>query len=152
MAATVTMTFNIWPSQDQEYVIPELIPPVKMELGSWESEKLIIEGWWESELDIPADSTREWPIGQDDLPDGEPYQIIRDIPVTIRKHTDVEFTATFENANLSIGGISPRDAFQALVYEILDTFDYLTMHQTELGPELVRQLRVLSQHIAKTER
>jgi hypothetical protein len=96
-----------------------------------------------------SESEDQWKIEQEDLPDGEPYTIIKDIPVKITEDSALDFVATFEDANISIGGIHKRDAFQALVYELLDLFDYLTANRDTLGPEPQRQLVVLSEHIVK---
>ena len=62
----------------------------------------------------------------------------------------LDFTATFDEAGISIGGESFRDAFEALVSEILDTFDYFTKHEAELGPEPQRQLAILRRYIGST--
>jgi len=91
----------------------------------------------------------EWRVQQGDLPDGEPYTVVKDIPVKVIQDGSLDFIATFEDANISIGGINKRDAFQALVYEILDLFDYLTANHDTLGPEPQRQLAVLSGHLVK---
>ncbi len=100
----------------------------------------------------------EWPdapvryetIEQSDLPVGERYQIRAPIPVRVTREEPLDFTATFDEAGISIGGESFRDAFEALVNEILDTFDYLTEHQAELGAEPQRQLTVLRTYLGKT--
>jgi hypothetical protein len=147
------MTFNVWSPPKQDWRVPESNASVNMKVGSWKSGALTINRCWNSaELENPAYPARDWQIEQSDLPEDEPYNIIRDFPIKITKNTEVEFTATFEDANLSIGGISYRDAFQALIYEILDAFDYYSEHQAELGPEPQRQLAVLNQHIVKVDR
>ena len=146
------LTFDIWSSPVQDYTIPASEPPIRFACAcAYEMvdiRAMLISGLFEN----PASATRDWQIEQDDLPEGEPYTIIRDIPVRINKDNEVEYTATFENACLSIGGISPKDAFQALVYEILDALDYMIAHRSELGPEPLRQLGILSQHIVKSNR
>lgn len=104
---------------------------------------------WSSQIERRDRHEWSWKISQNDLPEGEPYTVIEDIPVKIRKDGDLDFIATLEAAEISIGGVNPRDAFQALVYEILDAFDYFTAHQTTLGPEPRRQLSALNRHLVK---
>ncbi|MBF6571247.1 MAG: hypothetical protein IVW54_20480 [Candidatus Binataceae bacterium] len=154
------MNFNIspdaWSSPEQSWT---LIDPCASLQGTFfdtdqmfavpkanSSNLHVIQGLsWFSEFEDQG----EWKIEQEDLPEGEPYAIIRDIPVKITRDGVLDFTATFEDANISIGGIHQRDAFQALVYEILDLFDYLAANSNTLGPEPQRQLAVLSEHIVK---
>ncbi len=57
--------------------------------------------------------------------------------------------ASFEEASISIGGDGFHDAFQALVLEVLDTFDYLLSHCSDLGPWPEQQLAILKRHLAK---
>ncbi len=93
---------------------------------------------------------RQATIKQSDLPPGEPHVIRTPIPVRVAREDDIGFTATFDEARISIGGESFDDALEALVNEILDVFDYLTEHQAELGAEPQRQLAVLSKYLGKT--
>ena len=77
------------------------------------------------------------------------YQAIKTIIVEIRKIGPGDYEAAFKNANIAICGISSRDAYQALVATILDTFDVLTA-EPRLSPRSARQLRVLRTYIGKT--
>jgi hypothetical protein len=92
---------------------------------------------------------RHFTIEQCNLPEGEPHIIKTPIPVTVTRENQVDFTASFDEAKISIGGESFRDAFEALVFEVLDTFDYLIEHEGELGAEPERQLKVLSKYLGK---
>lgn len=94
---------------------------------------------------------KEWEITQSDIPDGEPYQIIRPIPVKIEDDNEIEFTATFEAANIAIGGETPQDSFRWIVLEVLDTLDSLLSHGETLGPDAEKQLHTLSHYIVKAD-
>ena len=95
-------------------------------------------------------AVREATIEQSDLPAGEPYLLKKPIPVRMMRGSELDFTANFDDAGVSIGGESCHDAFEALVNEILDAFDYLAEHQAELGQEPQRQLTVLRTYLGKT--
>ncbi len=71
------------------------------------------------------------------------------IPVRIVREGELDFIASFEEADISISGESFRDAFQALALEVLDTFDYLLSHCSDLGPWPEQQLAILKRHLAK---
>jgi hypothetical protein len=92
-------------------------------------------------------SARQVTINSSDLPRGEPYVIKTPIPIRLIRESSLDFTATFDEAGISIGGESLDDAVEALVNEILDVFDYFTKHQAELGLESQRQLTVLRKYI-----
>jgi hypothetical protein len=83
-----------------------------------------------------------------DLEDG--YALIRPIPVQIMREGDGHARASFEEANIAIGGTSDQDAFQSLFAEILDTFDDLCESEQHLGPDAQRQLQLLRTYIVKT--
>lgn len=76
------------------------------------------------------------------------YRILRPIPVEIRQVDVGDFEASFGEANIAIGGTDSRDALQALVCEILDTFDVF-MDAPRLGPGAANQLQVLCTYIAR---
>ena len=48
-----------------------------------------------------------------------------------------------------MSGSDSQDAYEALVADILETFDVLTAEQT-LGPDAAEQLRILRTYIVKT--
>lgn len=96
-----------------------------------------------------CDTIRYWRIEQTDIPPGEPYAVTVPIPVRMVREGELDFTASFEEADISISGESLRDAFQALVLEVLDTFDYLLSHCSDLGPWPEEQLAILKSHLAK---
>ncbi len=76
------------------------------------------------------------------------YPVLKPIPVTIDR-SDEGVTARFEKANIAISGRDDHDAYQALVHEILDTFDVLRAERP-LGPDAKRQLAVLRDFIGET--
>jgi len=109
---------------------------------------------------MPIDSTRtvesagtsvqQVTINPSDLPPAEPHVIKIPIPIRLTREGTLDFTATFDEAGISIGGETSDDAVEGLVNEILDVFDYFTEHQAELGPEPQRQLTVLRKYIGST--
>ena len=84
----------------------------------------------------------------EDLGDAE-YRVRRPIPVEIERLGIGEYEARFCEANVAIGGTDVQDAYQALVADILDTFDLLTENDN-LGRSLVEQRQVLQSYIART--
>ena len=76
------------------------------------------------------------------------YRVLRPIPVVIRRVGIGNCEASFREANIAMSGSDSDDAFQALVAEILDTFDMLPQEQN-LGPDAAKQLQVLRTYIAK---
>jgi hypothetical protein len=119
--------------------------------SGWFNHLVIYVNAWLSEFENPNQPERRWTIGQADLPNGEPYQMIERIPVKVTREGDVDFIATFEEANISIGGTSYRDAYQSLICEVLDLFDHFTANRQNLGPEPLRQLDLLSEYIVKVK-
>jgi len=106
----------------------------------------------EAELSFRQSRIKDWEIEQGDIPPEEPYRIETPIPVKVTRHNELDFTASFDDAGIAIGGESFHDAFQALVFELLDAFDYLLASSSCLGPEPRKQLEVLSKHIVKIDR
>ena len=77
------------------------------------------------------------------------YRILQPIPVEIRRVGIGDFEASFREANIAISGSDSDDAYQALVAEILDTFDGLT-EDKNLGISAAEQLRILKTYIVRT--
>ena len=77
------------------------------------------------------------------------YGIRKTIPVEIKSIEAGNFEASFREANIAISGVDSDDAYQALVAEILDTFDVLVQEPT-LGPDAAEQLRILRTYIVRT--
>ncbi len=77
------------------------------------------------------------------------YRVLQRIPVEIRRVDIGDFEASFRAANIAISGSDSHDALQALVVEILDTFDLL-LEEHKLGPDAAEQRRILSQYLART--
>lgn len=77
------------------------------------------------------------------------YRILQPIPVEIRRVGIGDFVASFREANIAMSGSDHDDAFQALVAEILETFDALLGDQT-LGPDAADQRRILRTYIVRT--
>jgi hypothetical protein len=103
----------------------------------------------QSDFAVTSDSVRDWRIEQTDIPPEEPYAVTVPIPVRIVREGELDFIASLEEADISISGESFRDAFQALVLEVLDTFDYLLCHCSDLGPWPEEQLAILKRHLAQ---
>ena len=79
----------------------------------------------------------------DSLEDG--YLVLRPIPVRYERHAHGTI-ASFVQANIAISGVDAQDAYQALVAEILDTFDFLTAEPV-LSESAAKQLNVLRDYI-----
>lgn len=77
------------------------------------------------------------------------YTVLHPIPIEIERIDDTDFTASFKEANIAIGGFDRQDAYQAIMAEILDTFDALTEEEDNLGPDAATQLQTLRAHIVK---
>ena len=77
------------------------------------------------------------------------YRILQPIPVEIRRVGPGDFLAAFREANIAMSGSDNNDAYQALVAEILETFDVL-IGERNLGQDAAEQLRILSTYIVRT--
>jgi hypothetical protein len=104
----------------------------------------------QSDFTVTSDTVRYWRIEQTDIPPGESYAVTAPIPVRIVREGELDFIGSFEEAYISISGESFHDAFLALVLEVLDTFDYLLSHRSDLGPWPEQQLAILERHLVKT--
>ena len=76
------------------------------------------------------------------------YHVLQPIPVEIRRVGIGDFEASFREANIAISGSDQDDAYQALVAEILETFDVLLTEQN-LGPDATEQCRILLTYIVR---
>ena len=76
------------------------------------------------------------------------YYVLQPIPVEIKRVGIRDFEASFREANVAMSGIDRDDAFQALVAEILETFDVLLSEQN-LGPDAAEQCRILRTYIVR---
>lgn len=86
-------------------------------------------------------------IEDEDLGEDE-YRVLKPICAQIKRVGLGNFEASFPEANIAISGIDSDDAYQALVAEILDTFDILNAEEV-LGPAATEQLRILRTYIGK---
>ena len=77
------------------------------------------------------------------------YCILQPIPVEIRRVGIGDFEASFREANIAMSGSDSNDALQALVAEILETFDVLLREQN-MVPDAVVQRQILSTYIVRT--
>ena len=77
------------------------------------------------------------------------YRVLQTIPVEIRRVGIGDFEASFREANIAISGSDQDDAYQALVAEILETFDVLLTEQN-LGPDATEQRQILRTYIVRT--
>jgi hypothetical protein len=158
-AAAASSAFSVYFAEDYWNMTlqPQNITLSARDLAAWVetsiSREFVSTVFWPTEIfdlfDLPE---RHTAIEQSDLPLGEPYTVLRPIPVKVVRENETEFLADFSEANLAIGGCNFHDAVQALILEILETLDYLSAHASELGPSPQEQLRVLRSYIVKTQR
>ena len=85
----------------------------------------------------------------DDLEE-EGYRVVRPFRVQISRVEAGHFEASLREANIAISGTDRDDAYQALVAEILDTFDLLA-EERNLIPKLVDQLQILRKYIVQVQ-
>lgn len=76
------------------------------------------------------------------------YRVLQPIPVEIKRVGIGDFEASFRETNIAISGSDQDDAYQALVAEILETFDVLLTEQN-LGPDATEQRRILRTYIVR---
>ncbi len=80
----------------------------------------------------------------------EPYEVLKPFHVVIQTHDD-EYVSSFFDANLSASGSTEAEAILNIKDVILGVFDCLLKHaEADLGPEPLRQLRVLKTFLKKT--
>ncbi len=72
----------------------------------------------------------------------EPFELLRTIPVVVQPTAD-GYLATFFDANIGITGDTMEESVANLRVLLVDVFEELEREETELGPQLVRQLAVL---------
>ena len=82
------------------------------------------------------------------LPDAR-YKLIEPIPVHIEQQSDDSWTASFEEANISMSGTSLEDAKQALADDIGYALDLLLSERDTLSPVLQHQLAVLERYVRR---
>ncbi len=103
---------------------------------------------------LPGDATtnttpRDESVWIEDLGEGD-YCVRQPFFVRITKIGPGDFEASFPEANIAMSGIDSDDAYQALVAEILDTFDLLAGERV-LIPAAAEQFRILREYIAKNQ-
>lgn len=79
---------------------------------------------------------------------GEPFNLLKPIPVKIERVDKNDFLVSFEEANITMPGESDQEAFQNLIGHTLDVFEALSNEETSLGPEPARQLKVLRKYLS----
>jgi predicted RNase H-like HicB family nuclease len=81
----------------------------------------------------------------------EPYEVLQPFHVTLQL-VDDEYVATFFDANISASGETQEEALHNLKDMIVAFFENLLEYEeSQLGPDLVRQLKVLNKFIRKVE-
>ena len=78
------------------------------------------------------------------------YEVRQPIIAKIERIGEGNYLATFDEAGIGIGGVDSQDAYQALVAEILDTYDSLT-EEPVLSPGAAEQLAILQAFIVKAQ-
>ena len=81
---------------------------------------------------------------------GEPYKVLKAIPVTIRSLDGGGFEAAFVEGNIAWVDDSRIEAVNGLKAEILDAIDLFEANKDRLGLEPRRQLAVLRTHLKHT--
>ena len=81
---------------------------------------------------------------------GEPYKILKPIPVTIRSLDGGGFEGAFIGGNIAWVGESRAETINGLKAEILDTIEIFEADEDRLGPEPKRQLAVLRTYLEHT--
>jgi hypothetical protein len=76
------------------------------------------------------------------------YALTAPIPIQYERG-QLGYTASFDEANIAISGVSKFEACRALEVEILDAFDDWSADESTLGPGPRQQFAVLKQYIRK---
>ena len=76
--------------------------------------------------------------------------VLKPIPVTIRKDGDDDFIASFFDANISTGGSTEQEAIYNLQGLITDIFEMHENETSELGPAMIVQKQVLDDVLCRT--
>ena len=80
---------------------------------------------------------------------GEPYRVLKAIPVTVRD-LDIEgVEAAFVDGNIAWVADDRVDAVNGLKAEILNTIEDFESNKDRLGPESKRQLEILLTYLAR---
>ncbi|MDA2930498.1 hypothetical protein MYX84_11225 [Acidobacteria bacterium AH-259-O06] len=80
---------------------------------------------------------------------GEPYRVIRPIPVRFRRCDPSGIESLFEEANIAWVGEDWVEAYNGLQAEILNTLEDYEENRRRLGREPLRQLTVLRRFIER---
>lgn len=79
----------------------------------------------------------------------EPYEVLKTFHIVLQQHEE-EYIATFFDANIGASGETREEAINNLKDIIITNFEILTNHdESQLGPEPLRQLRVLEKFVRK---
>ena len=81
---------------------------------------------------------------------GEPYNVLKPIPITVRSLDGGDFEGAFIGGNIAWVGESRAEAINGLKAEILDTIEIFEADEDRLGPEPKRQLAVLRTYLEHT--
>lgn len=118
---------------------------------------------WVEPVHVPTGPLPPWPpanatvddlssdecVWIDDLGEGV-YRVRRPFAIKITRIGAGNFEALFREANIAISGIDRDDAYQAVLAEILDTFDTL-VEEPNLIPRAAKQLQILREYIVQDE-
>ena len=81
---------------------------------------------------------------------GEPYRVVKPIPVYVERIEPTIWVATFVEANIAMAGKTQKEAIDGLRDVIVGTYESLFCEKfRNLGPEPTRKLQVLNQHMQK---
>jgi len=79
----------------------------------------------------------------------EPYECIKPIPVEFQLGDPSGILASFKEANIASVDESWVEAYKGLQAEILNTLEGYEGNEAHLGPEPLRQLRILRSYIRR---
>ena len=82
-------------------------------------------------------------LGDDD------YDLVEHIPIKIEKDEDSGWVATFPEGRIGMPGSSILDARDALLGELIDSFELLSANRDRLGPIPREQLDALERYIRR---
>lgn len=169
MEVVAFQQYRILPAPKQPEIIldPDLRPEFRPRItwrrsasvGVWAEfdgiiEEVIIGNFGEilqSAFSDPHETIQHWTIKQSDLPREEPYKLAASISVLMTQDSETEFTAEIKAANLAATGFTRNEAFNYLICELLDAFDYLSAHESELGLGPAAQFAFLRAYLGKTD-
>ena len=85
-----------------------------------------------------------------ELPDAT-HSLLKPIPIRLKPVGEVEWMASFDEANIAMTGDTPEEAKELLSYNIIDAVELFHAKEEALIPDLKQALVVLRQYIEISE-